>query len=77
MTAILQAITAASKRLGLDPRTPSAAAADEIVKLRSCARREKRDRAELRPEELRIRAKFGLLEDTPLHDVTRRGSPLL
>jgi hypothetical protein len=53
------------------------AAADEIVKLRSRAQREKRDPAELRPEELHIREKFGLLEDTPLHDVTRRGSPLL
>jgi hypothetical protein len=27
--------------------------------------------------ELRIRAKYGLLEDTPLHDSTRRGDPLL
>jgi hypothetical protein len=27
--------------------------------------------------ELRIRTKFGLLEDTPLHDSTRRGDPLL
>jgi hypothetical protein len=50
-------------------------AADAIVKLRS--RREQRDAAELRAEELEIREKFGLLEDTPLHDVTRRGSPLL
>jgi hypothetical protein len=39
--------------------------------------RKKRDPAELRPEELRIREKFGLLEDTPVRDVTRRGSPLL
>jgi hypothetical protein len=53
------------------------AAADEIVKLRDYARWTKRDPAELRAEELRIREKFGLLEDTPLHDVTRRGSPLL
>jgi hypothetical protein len=36
-----------------------------------------RDPAELRAEELAIREKFGLLQDTPLHDVTRRGSPLL
>jgi len=54
-----------------------AAAADEIVKLRSRAQGEKRDSAESRAEELHIREKFGLLEDTPLHDVTRRGSPLL
>jgi hypothetical protein len=53
------------------------AAADEIVKLRDHARRNQRDPAELRAEELQIREKFGLLEDTPLHDVTRRGSPLL
>ena len=53
------------------------AAADEIVKLRSRAQREKRDPADLRAEEAHIREKFGLLEDTPLHDVTRRGSPLL
>ena len=53
------------------------AAADEIVKLRDQARREKRDPAGLRAEEMRIREKFGLLEDTPLHDATRRGSPLL
>ena len=53
------------------------AAADAIVKLRSRARREQRHPAELRAEELAIREKFGLLEDTPLHDVTRRGSPLL
>jgi hypothetical protein len=53
------------------------AAADEIVKLRSRAQREKRDPAELRAKELAIREKFGLLEGTPLHDVTRRGSPLL
>jgi hypothetical protein len=32
--------------------------------------------AERRAEGLRIREKHGLLEDTPLHDVTRRGSPL-
>jgi hypothetical protein len=38
---------------------------------------EHRDPAELRAEELEIREKFGLLEDTPLHDVTRRRSPLL
>ena len=53
------------------------AAADAIVKLRDCARWDKCDPAELRAEELHIREKFGLLEDTPLHDVTRRGSPLL
>ena len=53
------------------------AAADEIVKLRSRTQREKRDSAELRAEELAIREKFGLLEGTPLRDVTRRGSPLL
>jgi hypothetical protein len=45
------------------------AAADEIVKLRNNARWN-----ELGAEELHIREKFGLLEDTPLHDVTRRGS---
>jgi hypothetical protein len=33
--------------------------------------------AELRAEELAIREKFGLLEDTPLWDVTTRGSPRL
>jgi hypothetical protein len=53
------------------------AAEDAIVKLRNHARLNKRDPAELRAEELAIREKFGLLEDTPLHDVTRRGSPLL
>jgi hypothetical protein len=53
------------------------AAPDEIVKLRDQARRNKRDPAELRAEELAIREKFGLLEDTPLRDVTRRGSPPL
>jgi hypothetical protein len=53
------------------------AAADEIVKLRNHARWNNRDPAELRAEELAIREKFGLLEDTPLHEVTRRGSPLL
>jgi hypothetical protein len=53
------------------------AAADEIVKIRNRAQREKRDPAELRAEELKIREKFGLLDDTPLHDATRRGSPLL
>jgi hypothetical protein len=52
-------------------------AADEIVKLRNRARWDKRDPAELRAEELAIREKFGLLQDTPLHDVTHRGSPLL
>jgi hypothetical protein len=35
------------------------------------------DLAELRAEELAIREKFGLPEGTPLHDVARRGSPLL
>ena len=53
------------------------AAADEIVKLRNPALWNNRDPAKLRGEELHIREKFGLLEDTPLHDVTRRGSPLL
>jgi hypothetical protein len=53
------------------------AAADASVKLRDRARWDKRDPTELRAEELRIRAKHGLLEDTPLHDATRRGSPLL
>ena len=53
------------------------AAENAIVKLRSRARRQQRDLAELRAEELEIREKFGLLEGTPLHDVTRRGSPLL
>jgi hypothetical protein len=53
------------------------AAADAIVKLRDHAQWNKRGPAELRAEELEIREKFGLLEDTPLHDVTRRGSPLL
>ena len=46
------------------------AAADEIVQLRSRAQREKRDPAEMRAEELHIREKFGLLENTPLHGVT-------
>jgi hypothetical protein len=53
------------------------AAADEIVKLRNQAQWNNHDPAETRAEELRIREKFGLLEDTPLQDVTRRGSPLL
>jgi hypothetical protein len=53
------------------------AAADAIVKLRDHARWNRHDPSELRAEELEIRKKFGLLEDTPLHDVTRRGSPLL
>jgi hypothetical protein len=53
------------------------AAADEIVKIRSRAQQEKRDPAALRAEELKIREKFGLLEDTPLWDVTTRGSPRL
>jgi len=52
------------------------AAADEIVKRRDDARWNKRVPAELRAEELHIREKFGLLEDPPLRDVTRRGSPL-
>jgi hypothetical protein len=64
-----QRIVALAKDMG--------AAADEIVKLRDHARWNKRDPVELRAEELAIREKFGLLEDTPLHDVTRRGSPLL
>ena len=53
------------------------AAADGIVKLGDRARWDKRDPAEPRAEELAIREKFGLLQDTRLHDVTRRGSPLL
>ena len=53
------------------------AAAAEIVNLRSRARREELDPAEVRAEELQIRERFGLLEDTPLHEVTRRGSRLL
>jgi hypothetical protein len=53
------------------------AAADAIVKLRDRARWDKRDPAEVRAEELAIREKFGLLEDTPLWDVTTRGSPRL
>jgi hypothetical protein len=53
------------------------AAADEIVKIRSRAQRQKGDPAALRAEELKIREKFGLLEDTPLWDVTTRGSPRL
>jgi hypothetical protein len=50
--------------------------AAEIVKLRDQARRDERDppNCELRT---RDRAKRGLPEDTPLHDVTRRASPLL
>jgi hypothetical protein len=52
------------------------AATDEIVKLRDHARWNNRDPTELRAEELEIREKFGLLEDIPLHDITRRGSPL-
>jgi hypothetical protein len=53
------------------------AAADEIVKLASRAQREQRHPAELRAEELKICEELGLLEDTPLHDVTRPGSPVL
>jgi hypothetical protein len=53
------------------------AAEDAIVKLRSRARREGLDPAGVRAEEQQIREKFGLLEETPLHDVSRRGSPLL
>jgi hypothetical protein len=53
------------------------AAADEIVKLRNDVWRTKLAPPELHAEELRIREKHGLLEDTPLHDVTQRGSPLL
>jgi hypothetical protein len=53
------------------------AAADQIVKLRDHARWNNRDATELRAEELAIREKFGLLEGPPLHEVTRRGSPLL
>ena len=49
------------------------AAADDIVKLRSHARWNNRNRTELRAKELRVREKFGLLQDTPLHDVTRLG----
>jgi hypothetical protein len=59
------------------PAKDMSAAEDAIVKLSDHARRNNRDPAELRTEELVIREKFGLLEDTPLHDVTRRGSPLL
>jgi hypothetical protein len=33
------------------------------------------DLAELCAEEPEIREKFGLLEDTPLHDVTQAGQP--
>jgi hypothetical protein len=47
------------------------AAANEIVKLRSLAQREKRGPAALCAEELRIREKFGLVEDTRLHDVNQ------
>ena len=36
-----------------------------------------RDPAELRAEELAIREKFGLFQNTPLHDLTRWRSPLL
>jgi hypothetical protein len=46
-----------------------------MVKLRKNVWKSKLDPAELRTEELWIREKHGLLEDTPLHDVTRRGSP--
>jgi hypothetical protein len=53
------------------------AAADEIVKLRDQARWNERDPADLRGEELRFRERFGPHKDVPLHDVTRRGSPLL
>jgi hypothetical protein len=53
------------------------AAADEIVKLRDQARRDKRDPAGLHAEEMRVREKFGLHEDVRLYDSTRRGSPLL
>jgi hypothetical protein len=53
------------------------AAENAIVKLRDHARWNNRDPAELHAEELAIREKFGLLQDTPLHDVTRCGSPLL
>jgi hypothetical protein len=49
------------------------AAADEIVKLRNDVWRTKLA-AELRAEELRIREKHGLLEDTPLRDVTQARS---
>jgi hypothetical protein len=52
-------------------------AADAIIKLRNHARWNNRDPAELRTEELAIREKFCLLEDTPLWDVTTRGSPRL
>jgi hypothetical protein len=53
------------------------AAADEIVKLRNDVWRTKLAPAEVHAEELRIREKHDLLEDTPLHDVTRWGSPSL
>ena len=51
------------------------AAADEIVKLRNQARRESTTPPNCAPKNSYIRVRFGLLEDTPLHDVTRRGSP--
>jgi len=51
------------------------AAANEIVKLRSLAQREKRGPAALCAEELRIREKFGLVEDTRLHDVNQTRQP--
>jgi hypothetical protein len=38
---------------------------------------EKASAQKLAEAESNIRQKHGLLEDTPLHDVTRRGSPLL
>ena len=52
------------------------AAADEIVKVRSRARREKLDPAEVR-QELQIREKFGLLEDARHCTTSPDGSPLL
>jgi hypothetical protein len=49
------------------------AAADEIVKLRNNVWQSKLDPAELRAEELRIREKRGLLEDTPVSTHCRPG----
>jgi hypothetical protein len=51
------------------------AAAEAIVKLRNNVWQSKLGPTELLAEELRIREKHCLLEDTPLHDVTRRGQP--
>jgi hypothetical protein len=70
------------RQLGLDMVN----AASEIVEARRRVRWETREQDEggkaaaakkLRAEELEIRAKFGLLEDTKLYDSARRGMPLL